>query len=497
MNKGAAPIVLALLLVGPASGFAQATNGTTTVIQDLVSSGGGKVGGGNPMSAQTIIGLPAAGAASNGTFGIIGGIAITQAVPVSPTTIAITVTGTVEDPSGIAEVTVNGVLATVVGNTFTATDVLLALGPNTLTATAKDTLGNTASKSITVYVDLPQAKKTPRFAIDVRGTVDEPGATVWVNGILASVDVGSGDFIASGVPLVSGLNTLTASAKDAAGNLATKSIRVFVPLSATPPARPTVGTVGDPIPTVTTQPSITIGGTKTPGTSIWINGKQAVALNDNLTWTVTLTLVEGDDDLTIVAKDGTGTSSAEAIVNIILDNLAPVVAFQPPAKTNLNPVLLAGSVDDSQTTVTINGVTATRTKRVFEVSVSLTPGPNTLTLIAVSPNKWLTSLTYPITLGTIPTIQTVQPPDGTKLYAGTAITLQATAKDQEGDPIRYRFLVDGAPLADWTSSAAQPWTPLVAQTGLHTLTFQVRDDYGGVNTKALEVFVIRRPVDHP
>ena len=497
MKKGAAPFFLGLMLAGPASALAQGSNGTYTVIQDMVSSGGGSVGSGNPMSAQTVIGLPASGAASNGTFRLIGGLAITQAVAVSPTTMAITVTGTVVDPAGVAEIMVNGIPADLVGTTFTATNILLALGPNTLTATAKDALGNPGSKSITVYLDLPEAKKTPRFVIDVKGTVDDPSASVWVNGIPASVNPGTGEFVASGVPLVSGLNTLKATATDPAGNTATASIRVFVPLSTQPPARPTVGTVGNAIPTVTTQSSITIGGTKTPGTSIWINGQQVVALDNNTIWTVTLTLVEGDNELVIVAKDVTGTPSADATVNIILDNLAPVVTFTPPAKTNLNPVLLIGSVDDSLTTVTINGVSAARTRRAFEVSVPLTPGPNTLTLIAVSPNMWITSLTYTVTLGTIPSIQTVQPPDGSLLYAGTTTTFQATAQDQEGDPIRYRFLLDGALLADWASSAAQSWTPLVAQTGLHTLTTHVRDDYGGVNAKAVEVFVIRRPVDHP
>ena len=76
-------------------------------------------------------------------------------------------------------------------------------------------------------------------------------------------------------------------------------------------------------------------------------------------------------------------------------------------------------------------------------------------------------------------------------------TLQATAKDQEGDPIQHRFLLDGAPLADWGASTSQPWTPLVIQTGLHTLTFQVRDAFGGVNGKEAEVFVVRPPIEPP
>ncbi|MBI4342559.1 MAG: hypothetical protein HY599_04255, partial [Candidatus Omnitrophica bacterium] len=111
MKNRTGTIFLAMVLAGPASALAQGSNGTYTVIQDVVSSGGGSVGGGNPMRAQTILGLPASGAASNGTFSIIGGLGITQAVPVSPTTMAVTVTGTVVDPAGVAEITVNGIPA--------------------------------------------------------------------------------------------------------------------------------------------------------------------------------------------------------------------------------------------------------------------------------------------------------------------------------------------------------------------------------------------------
>ncbi|MDD5679697.1 MAG: hypothetical protein PHI59_00415 [Candidatus Omnitrophica bacterium] len=62
-------------------------------------------------------------------------------------TAPITVSGTISEES---DVIVNGVLATIDGNNFTAENVDLRYGENTITATAYDLAGNTASDIITV-----------------------------------------------------------------------------------------------------------------------------------------------------------------------------------------------------------------------------------------------------------------------------------------------------------------------------------------------------------
>lgn len=470
--------------------LAQSSNGAYTVIGETMASGGGQIGGGNPMKAQTVLGMPAGGAASNSTYALIGGMAAAS-TGAQTTSLDIPVTGTIDDPS--ATVTVNGLPATVSGTTWTANGVRLSLGPNTITATATDTAGNQRSQSIRVYLDVPAAQKTPRFSIAVTGTVDDPTAIVDVNGVAATV--ASGRFTAS-VPLVTGYNRLTATVRDALGNQAAKSISVFVPL-AQPPPMPTVGTTGPPLPRVTTQSSVTIGGTKMPGTSIWVNGQQVYAADSGTTWTATVNLIEGDNELTIIAKNADGTASAPVRVNIILDDLKPVVTFAPPAKTNFNPIQLIGSVDDSDTIVRINGITAARATRTFDVTVPLTLGPNAVHLIATSPNGYVTTRDVTITLGTIPTIQTSQPADGAKTYASTAVMLQVTAQDQESDPIQCQFLIDGAPLADWSSVMSQTWTPGAGLSGVHTVMVKVRDDYGGSNSRDAEVMVVRPPINHP
>ncbi|MGB5601369.1 MAG: Ig-like domain-containing protein, partial [Gammaproteobacteria bacterium] len=62
---------------------------------------------------------------------------------------SVTVSGTASDETALASVSVNGVSATLGSGTFSA-DVALTAGVNTLTATATDSSGNTASTSIQV-----------------------------------------------------------------------------------------------------------------------------------------------------------------------------------------------------------------------------------------------------------------------------------------------------------------------------------------------------------
>lgn len=487
---------LKALLIGLLStplAWAQATNGTYTLSQEMVTSTGGTIGGGNPMKAQTSLGLFAGGMASNTAFTLVGGFGASQTPSAPPVTATITVTGTVDDPA--ATVTVNGMPATVSGTSFSAANIMLTAGPNTITTVATDQVGNQASKTVTTYLDLPAAQKTPRFSINVSGTASDNDqlTTVSVNGVAATLS--AGQFTAS-VPLVSGLNTLTATARDRAGTEITKSVRVFVPQPTSFPAMPTVGTIGTPPPAVTTQSSVTIGGTKAAGASIWINGQQVYTADDGTSWTATITLVEGDNRLAIVAKDANGVSSAAATVNIIKDTLPPVITMAGSVKTNLNPFPLTGTVDDSLTQVKVSGIVGTNIGGVFTVTLPLTSGTSTFTLTATSPNGYVSTKSVSITLGTVPTIQAAQPVDGSKLTVGAPVTLQISATDAESDSLQYQVSVDGTPLADWANSLSA-WTPSSAHTGLHTLTAHVRDGYGGAGTKEIEVFVVRSPIQHP
>jgi hypothetical protein len=155
----------------------------------------------------------------------------------------ITVTGTVDDPSAIVKVGVEQVLAQVSGNTFVAEGVELREGGNVVTAVVTNAAGNAASDSVTlvldttaprVFIDSPPAGSVTREAAVtvvgrvsdvVLGTINSGQAQVFVNGQPAVVSNRS--FMAEGVALSPGNNTITAVARDAAGNSDTKTVLVI------------------------------------------------------------------------------------------------------------------------------------------------------------------------------------------------------------------------------------------------------------------------------
>ncbi len=203
--------------------------------------------------------------------GTAANIEITQPAPmafinVSPTRVS----GTVGDRN--ARVTINGVAATVTNGAFTALVPVLE-GTNTLTAAATNASGTVTTASVQVTLDTTPPRlnintpdpnfRTTAATIDVGGlvndivvgTVNPLQATVVVNGHYAQV--ANRSFLATGIPLSMGSNTIQVSAMDRSGNSATASVIVFrVPV--TPGAITTVSGSGQSgaIGTVVTAPLV-------------------------------------------------------------------------------------------------------------------------------------------------------------------------------------------------------------------------------------------------
>ena len=129
-----------------------------------------------------------------------------------------------------ATVEVNGLAATVNGQTWSAVGVPLSEGNNTLTAVAEDAVGHigTASIQVTLYTTAPQvtinspgdgfvtnsASITVAGMINdiVVGTVNGDQAQVTVNGIPAQV--ANRSFLVAAVPLSPGPNPIVAVGTD-------------------------------------------------------------------------------------------------------------------------------------------------------------------------------------------------------------------------------------------------------------------------------------------
>lgn len=152
----------------------------------------------------------------------------------------ITVTGTIDNSTDT--VSVNGVAATVAGGSFTAHGILLREGQNIITVTATDVYGDVgaASETVTLNTTPPQlgilaptnGSTVTSSTVTVAGNVNEqvPGTinakqvAVTVNGIAATVS--NRTFSAANVPLVQGMNIITATATDPAGNTSQTQVTV-------------------------------------------------------------------------------------------------------------------------------------------------------------------------------------------------------------------------------------------------------------------------------
>ncbi|MCP4979317.1 MAG: hypothetical protein GY935_02355, partial [Gammaproteobacteria bacterium] len=149
----------------------------------------------------------------------------------------VTIEGTINDPDAI--LTVNGTPVAHANGTFTAA-VGLEEGSNTIIVRAVDTLNHEGTATITVSLDQTAPYITVESHQDgdtvyqdsitvsglvndiVRGTVSENEAQVTVNGVTASV--ANRSYLAEGIALGVGANTINIVASDAVGNVGSESI---------------------------------------------------------------------------------------------------------------------------------------------------------------------------------------------------------------------------------------------------------------------------------
>ena len=152
--------------------------------------------------------------------------------------------------------------------------------------------------------------------VTIFGTIDDNLASVTINTIQAAVSEGT--FSAS-VPLSLGSNTITVSATDQSSNQSTQTVHLIY-VDITPPSAPTANTPVSPT-NINTQ---TISGTKEANSSIWINGSEAVPVDGLTTWSKSVSLSEGANNLAVTSKDASGNESQPPVnVSIVLDTTAP------------------------------------------------------------------------------------------------------------------------------------------------------------------------------
>ena len=158
--------------------------------------------------------------------------------------------------------------------------------------------------------------------VTVTGTVDDPDATVTVNGVNAAIE--NGAFSVPGITLTEGGNTITVTAIDPANNVSTAHVTIY--MDSTPP-NVTINTPEDGY--VSTSNTVSIAGTiydivkgtvNEENASVAVNGVTAAVSNKTF-MVEDLVLVEGGNTITAIAADQVG-NTASAGITVFVDTSA-------------------------------------------------------------------------------------------------------------------------------------------------------------------------------
>lgn len=226
----------------------------------------------------------------------------------------------------------------------------------------------------------PPGLVTRDTLLTVGGTVeDQTAVAVSVNGVVATL--GSNDSWSAEVPLAEGINNLTITATDAAGNQ-TDSVRTVQRDREAP-----VVTILHPAADGYTADSIiTIAGTVSDASTVTLNVNGTPVTVDSLGTFSTIVETQGETNIFVVNATDAAGNATSAVRIVRRDLQAPTLSVTAPAEgdTTTSPtVTVTGTVVDSSSVVlTVNGDTAAVTGGLFEQIVELIEGPNSIAVIA-------------------------------------------------------------------------------------------------------------------
>ncbi len=192
-------------------------------------------------------------------------------------------------------------------------------------------------------------------SVTVTGTVDT-GCTVKVNGTGANV---IGVSYTATVTLEEGSNTITVVGRDAAGN-ESNPVTHTVMVDTIKPSVPIIGEPADGA--LLNTKSVTVTGTVEAGCQVKVNDSD-YQVGTGTSYSVTVTLAEGANTITVVAKDAAGNESDAATRQVTVDTIAPaaptvVVAGGKINLANVGQVKILGTAEvGSEVKLELGGIT--------------------------------------------------------------------------------------------------------------------------------------------
>jgi hypothetical protein len=409
-------------------------------------------------------------------------------------------------------------------------------GLHAITATARDAAGNrTTATAISVTVANPVPDTTPPSVsitspangATVSGTltisasasdnVGVVGVQFILDGAALGAEVTSAPYQMSWTTRANGLHTITATARDAAGNRTTAtavSVTVANPVPDTTPPNvsitaPANGATVSGTTTISANASDNIG---VVGVLFLVDG---VAMGSEVTsapyqmmWNTT-TATNGPHTITATARDAAGNRTSSAVVSVTVanstaDTIPPTVSITRPANgaTLSGITTIAATASDNvgvvgvQILVDGTPVGAELLAAPYEVAwdtTRVTVGSHRLTATARdAAGNAATSAAVTVSVfnsgtnppDTTPPVVFITSPNAGGTLSGI-VAISATATDNVG-VFGVQFLVDGMPIGVEVTSAPYQvsWNTAGAVNGSHTLTAVARDAAGNRSTSA-------------
>src|SRR5437899_3466048 len=445
---------------------------------------------------------------------------ITSFTPTSgPVGTMVTISGT--DFTGVTAVTFNGVN----GDPFTVTSATaiqdsVPMGATTGPLSVTTTGGMATSASVFTVVNdaTPPAVSitAPVAGATVTGTITvsvSAADNVGVVGVQFKLDGANLGAEVTAAPYTTGWNTavaaigahtLTAVARDAAGNTATAAAVSVTVADTTPPAvsmtAPSAGSMVSGTLSVSASATDHVG---VVGVQVKLDGPHLGAEVTTapylVSWNPTLA-TNGAHNLTAVARDAAGnTATSVAIsVTVLNDTTPPTVSMTAPAAgaTVGGTITVSASATDDVGVVgvqfkldgvNLGSLITAAPYTLAWITTTASNGTHTLTAVARdAARNTATSSSVTVTVfndSTPPAVSLTAPANGATV-AGT-VTISASATDNVG-VVGVQFMLDGANLGAEVTTApyATSWNTALASAGAHILTAVARDAAGNMATTA-------------
>ena len=388
---------------------------------------------------------------------------------------------------------------------FTGTAIVLPLpqlgnpqGEQVIKAEVTDSQGRSGCDTITISVstppdftvNLPEGITYTREAqITVSGAVIIPTSRITINGVAVTVQ---NNRFSTVYPLKEGLNLLTIKLVPSAGSTQVNTLfRKVVRASGAPYLKVLNPADGE----VTSAAQISVSGEVSSllPVTVTVNGKAATLKSGSFT-SSPVSLAEGSNKLTVIAKDQNGLTS-QAVLTIRRDSAKPVLSGITPAEgayLNALTVKVSGTISDaSPVSVLVNGVAATvsvsDSDKQFSTTVTVSEGANILKIQATDSagNSATATRNVFVDTGAPADFTPVANISGWSNNSKPTITFNTTDSGSGID--HYEIGVDGVTSS---SRAVSPYTFTTAiAEGEHTVQVKAVDRAGNYTTGEVKVYI--------